>query len=51
LGLYSEQSASSATVSQVADTIRGHPTLAEGMIEAVEDAEDRAIHQLKKKSS
>jgi len=38
-----------ATVSQVADTIHAHPTLAEGMMEAAEDADDKAIHQLKKK--
>ena len=39
-----------ATVSQVAETIHAHPTLAEGMMEAAEDAEDKAIHQLKKKA-
>jgi dihydrolipoamide dehydrogenase len=39
-----------ATVSQVADTIHAHPTLAEGMMEAAEDADDKAIHQLKKKA-
>ena len=38
-----------ATVSQVADMIHAHPTLAEAMMEAAEDAEDKAIHQLKKK--
>jgi dihydrolipoamide dehydrogenase len=37
-----------ATVSQVAEMIHAHPTLAEGMMEAAEDAEDKAIHQLKK---
>jgi dihydrolipoamide dehydrogenase len=37
-----------ATVSQVADMIHAHPTLAEGLMEAAEDAEDKAIHQLKK---
>jgi dihydrolipoamide dehydrogenase len=37
-----------ATVSQVADMIHAHPTLAEGMMEAAEDAEEKAIHQLKK---
>ena len=26
-----------------------HPTLAEGLMEAAEDADDKAIHQLKKK--
>ena len=39
-----------ATVSQVADMIHAHPTLAEGIMEAAEDAEDKAIHQLKKKA-
>jgi dihydrolipoamide dehydrogenase len=38
-----------ATVSQLAGMIHAHPTLAEGMMEAAEDAEDKAIHQLKKK--
>ena len=38
-----------ATVSQIADMIHAHPTLAEAMMEAAEDAEDKAIHQLKKK--
>jgi dihydrolipoamide dehydrogenase len=39
-----------ATVSQVADMIHAHPTLAEGIMEAAEDADDKAIHQLKKKA-
>jgi len=39
-----------ATVSQVADMIHAHPTLAEGIMEAAEDAEDQAIHQLQKKA-
>ena len=38
-----------ATVSQLAGMIHAHPTLAEGMMEAAEDVEDKAIHQLKKK--
>ena len=38
-----------ATVSQLAAMIHAHPTLAEAMMEAAEDAEDKAIHQLKKK--
>jgi dihydrolipoamide dehydrogenase len=37
-----------ATVSQVAEMIHAHPTLAEGLMEAAEDAEGKAIHQLKK---
>lgn len=37
-----------ATVSQVAEMIHAHPTLAEGMMEAAEDAEGKAVHQLKK---
>ena len=39
-----------ATVSQVADMIHAHPTLAEGIMEAAEDADAKAIHQLKKKA-
>jgi len=38
-----------ATVSQVAEMIHAHPTLAEGLMEAAEDAEDKAIHHVKKK--
>ena len=37
-----------ATVSQVANMIHAHPTLAEGLMEAAEDAEDKAIHHVKK---
>ena len=37
-----------ATVSQVAEMIHAHPTLAEGLMEAAEDAEDKAIHHVKK---
>ena len=33
-----------ATVAQVADMIHAHPTLAEGMMEAMEDVDGRAIH-------
>lgn len=39
-----------ATVSQIAHMIHAHPTLAEGFLEAVEDIEGCAIHQMKKKS-
>lgn len=38
-----------ATVSQIAHMIHAHPTLAEGFVEAVEDVEGCAIHQMKKK--
>lgn len=38
-----------ATVSQVAEMIHAHPTLAEGFMEAAEDAEGKAIHQVRKK--
>ena len=37
-----------ATVSQVADMIHAHPTLAEGLMEAAADAEDKAIQHVKK---
>lgn len=40
-----------ATVMQVAEMIHAHPTLAEGLMEAAEDAEGKAIHQMKKKTS
>ena len=39
-----------ATVSQIAHMIHAHPTLAEGFVEAVEDVEGCAIHQMKKKA-
>ncbi|MEK7305221.1 MAG: dihydrolipoyl dehydrogenase, partial [Nitrospirota bacterium] len=39
-----------ATVLQIAHMIHAHPTLAEGFLEAVEDVEGCAIHQMKKKS-
>ena len=38
-----------ATVAQVARMIHAHPTLAEGLMEAVEDVSGTAIHQLRKK--
>jgi dihydrolipoamide dehydrogenase len=38
-----------ATVSQIARMIHAHPTLAEGFLEAAEDVEGCAIHQMKKK--
>ena len=40
-----------ATADQVAKLIHAHPTLAEGLMEAVEDVEGRAIHQLRKKAT
>jgi len=38
------------TVAQVAGMIHAHPTLAEGMLEAMEDAGGAAIHQVRKKA-
>ena len=38
-----------ATVAQVASMIHAHPTLAEGLMEAVEDVSGAAIHQLRKR--
>jgi len=38
-----------ATVAQVAEMIHAHPTLAEGFMEAAEDAAGNAIHQVRKK--
>jgi dihydrolipoyl dehydrogenase len=38
-----------ATVAQVADMIHAHPTLAEGMMEAIEDVDGRAIHLARKR--
>lgn len=38
-----------ATVAQVADLIHAHPTMSEGLMEAAEDAEGRAIHHLQKR--
>ncbi len=39
-----------ATASELADMIHAHPTLAEGLMEAAEDVEGRAIHQMQKKA-
>lgn len=38
------------TVAQVAGTIHAHPTLAEGMMEAMEDVGGSAIHQVRKRA-
>jgi dihydrolipoamide dehydrogenase len=38
------------TVSQMARMIHAHPTLAEGMMEALEDVDGMAIHQARKKA-
>ncbi|TKB88672.1 MAG: dihydrolipoyl dehydrogenase [Nitrospira sp.] len=38
-----------ATVSQMADVIHAHPTLSEGMMEAAEDVEGKAIHQARRR--
>ena len=40
-----------ATVRQMAEMIHAHPTLAEGLMEATEDVEGKAIHQARKKMS
>lgn len=37
------------TIKDIAETIHAHPTLAEGLMEAAEDAHDEAIHAPKKK--
>ena len=39
-----------ATVAQMAEMIHAHPTLAEGLMEAAEDAEGKAIHQARKRT-
>jgi dihydrolipoamide dehydrogenase len=39
-----------ATVSQMARMIHAHPTLAEGMMEAIEDVHGQAIHQARKRN-
>jgi dihydrolipoamide dehydrogenase len=39
-----------ATVSQMADMIHAHPTLSEGMMEAAEDVEGKAIHQARRRT-
>jgi len=41
---------SGATVEQMAHMIHAHPTLAEGFLEAIEDLDGDAIHQVKKKA-
>ena len=38
-----------ATVTQMADMIHAHPTLSEGMMEAAEDVEGKAIHQARRR--
>ena len=38
-----------ARVSQLAEMIHAHPTLAEGLMEAAEDVDGRAIHQARKR--
>ena len=38
------------TVAQMAKMIHAHPTLAEGLMEALEDVEGAAIHQMRKKA-
>ena len=40
-----------ATVTQMAEMIHAHPTLAEGLMEAAEDVEGKAIHQARKRVS
>jgi dihydrolipoamide dehydrogenase len=37
------------TTAQMANMIHAHPTLAEGLMEAVEDVEGAAIHQVRKR--
>jgi len=39
-----------ATVTQMAQMIHAHPTLSEGMMEAAEDIEGKAIHQARKRA-
>ncbi|NOT97191.1 MAG: dihydrolipoyl dehydrogenase, partial [Nitrospira sp.] len=38
-----------ATVTHMAEMIHAHPTLAEGLMEAAEDVEGKAIHQMRKR--
>jgi dihydrolipoamide dehydrogenase len=38
-----------ATVTQMAEMIHAHPTLSEGMMEAAEDVDAKAIHQTRRK--
>ncbi|MCC2641224.1 MAG: lpd [Nitrospira sp.] len=40
-----------ATVSRVADMIHAHPTFAEGLMEAMEDVDGRAIHVARKRDT
>jgi len=40
-----------ATVADVAEMIHAHPTLAEGVMEAAEDAGGKAIHQVRKRTA
>lgn len=40
-----------ARVSQLADMIHAHPTLSEGLMEAAEDVDGRAIHQARKRTA
>lgn len=40
-----------ATVARVADMIHAHPTLAEGLMEAMEDVDGRAIHVARKRDT
>jgi dihydrolipoamide dehydrogenase len=40
-----------ATVTQMAEMIHAHPTLSEGLMEAAEDVEGKAIHQIRSKRS
>ena len=37
------------SIPQMAEMIHAHPTLAEGLMEAAEDVEGKAIHQARKK--
>ena len=39
-----------ATVTQMAEMIHAHPTLSEGLMEAAEDVEGKAIHQARKRT-
>jgi dihydrolipoamide dehydrogenase len=39
-----------ATVTQMAEMIHAHPTLSEGLMEAAEDVEGKAIHQARKRA-
>lgn len=38
-----------ATVTEMGEMIHAHPTLAEGLMEAAEDVEEKAIHQVRKR--